>query len=86
MKAPLKFTQLKLRSESQVRLPAPPQQGCPMAEPHWVQLAPPSPGTQARPARQLPPPPPKTRPPVPGQQIWPSPPHAWQVRGVPAAQ
>ncbi len=84
-KLPLKFTQLNIRSASQLRVPAPPQQGCPMADPHCVQLFPPSPATQANPVRQLPPPPPKVRPPVPGQQICPSPPQAWQVRGAPAA-
>ena len=86
----LKLTQLSPRLSSQVRIPAPvpapPQQGWPIAEPQAVQLAaaPAEPAMQANPLRQAPPPPPN--PALPGQQICPSPPQAAQVRGAPAAQ
>jgi hypothetical protein len=87
---PLKLTQERLRVASQLRFIAVPQQGWPIAAPHALQLsAPPfAPATQANPVLQVPAPkgPPGPPPPVRGQQGSPSPPQAWQVRGVAAGQ
>jgi hypothetical protein len=89
-KDPLKLTQERLRVASQLRVVPVPQQGWPIAAPHALQLsaAPFVPATQANPVLQVPAPngPPGPPPPVRGQQGWPSPPHAWQVRGVAVGQ
>jgi hypothetical protein len=83
---PPKLTQLNPMLSSQVRAPAAPQHGCPIAEPQAVQLAaaPIAPAMQAKPVEQVPPPPPN--PAAPGQHGCPAPPQAAQVRGAPAGQ
>lgn len=87
---PLKLTHERLRVESQLRVMPVPQQGWPIAAPHALHesAAPVAPATQASPVLQVPAPngPPGPPPPVRGQQGWPSPPQAAQVRGVPAGQ
>jgi hypothetical protein len=89
-KEPLKLTHDRLRLASQLRFMPVPQQGWPMAAPQAAHMSapPPVPATQANPVLQVPAPkgPPGPPPPVRGQQGWPSPPQAWQVRGVAAGQ